>query len=62
MTIVPVFASERTAARLLDMEVEQFRQLVKAGALPKPVLINDILRRWEVATLGEYMVREDERP
>lgn len=47
---VPIFASEATAARLLDMKPGEFRQLVEDGHLPRPRDIGG-LRRWDVAEL-----------
>lgn len=46
----PLYASERTAARLLDMAPAAFRALVERGALPPPRPIGDHLR-WRVADL-----------
>ena len=46
----PLFASDATAAKLLDMRPAEFRELVDAGALPSPVLIGQ-LRRWDVEEL-----------
>lgn len=46
----PMFASEATAARLLDMAPGEFRALVKAGALPGPCDIGGH-KRWEVEAL-----------
>jgi hypothetical protein len=46
----PLFASERNAARLLDMRPSDFRHLVDAGALPGPENIHGFLR-WRVAAL-----------
>lgn len=34
-----IAATDRTAARMLDMPVAEFRRLVDAGALPAPVRI-----------------------
>ena len=44
-------AKERTAARLLDMDVAEFRRLVSAGALPGPARFD----RWEVEELRRIM-------
>lgn len=49
-TAEPLFASERTAARLLDMRPEAFRDLVDRGHLPAPVTIGT-LRRYDVDEL-----------
>lgn len=40
----PLFASDVTAARLLDMKPDQFRGLVAAGHLPPPRDIGGIKR------------------
>ncbi len=40
----PIFASEASAARLLDMKPAEFRAQVQAGNLPRPVLIGPIER------------------
>ena len=47
----PLFASERTAARLLDMKPSEFVRLVEQGALPKPVKIGGEFVRWSVKEL-----------
>jgi len=47
----PILASERTAARLLDMKPAEFRELVDGGHLPKPREIAPGVRRWDVADL-----------
>lgn len=49
---VPIFATERTAAQLLDMSLEEFRALVKAGHLPPPRTIGDGASRWFVEDLS----------
>lgn len=46
-SVMPIFANERTAAKLLDMQPATFRCLVKKGVLPKPVEIGGF-ERWEV--------------
>jgi hypothetical protein len=48
---LPLFATDTTAARLLDMQTPEFRRLVEAGALPGPCH----LRRWDVAQLQSIM-------
>ena len=50
-----LYASERSAARLLDMKPAEFRALVNAGALPKPVRITDDVERWRVMDLDAIM-------
>ncbi|GAA6190865.1 hypothetical protein [Phaeobacter sp. NW0010-22] len=47
----PLFARERTAAKLLDMKPVEFRRLVDCGALPKPVKIGNEFERWFVQDL-----------
>lgn len=56
----PIYASERTAAKLMDMKPQQFSELVDKGLLPRPCEIGDV-RRWRVADLdrinsGEAMM------
>jgi hypothetical protein len=47
----PLFASEATAAKLLDMPRSNFRALVDAGALPRPVTLAPGVERWACARL-----------
>ena len=47
-SVTPLFASERTAAALLDMRPAEFRSLVDGGALPPP----NHLGRWDVEELA----------
>ncbi|WP_294930504.1 hypothetical protein [uncultured Paracoccus sp.] len=49
--VQPLFASEKTAARLLDMQPAEFRRLVDVGALPCAVKHG----RWDVAELQAIM-------
>jgi hypothetical protein len=51
----PIAASEATAARLLDMGVAEFRELVVAGVLPRGREIAPGLRRWDVAELRKII-------
>lgn len=46
----PLYANERTAAKLLDMTPSDFRRLVGAGALPPPIDLHGFTR-WRVADL-----------
>lgn len=48
---IPFFASERTAAALLDMKSAEFRALVQAGALPPSGRFD----RWDVDELARAM-------
>ena len=56
--IQPLFASEGTAARLLDMKRPEFRRLVDTGALPPP----NALDRWDVEALIAAMTGQAARP
>jgi predicted HTH domain antitoxin len=49
--LTPIFASERTAARLLDMSVAAFKRLVKEGSLPPATRFD----RWDVEELRQIM-------
>lgn len=49
--ITPMFVSDRSAARLLDMKLDRFRELVAAGALPSPCRIAPDVERWDVEEL-----------
>lgn len=52
-SLVPVMASETTAAKLLDMKPPEFCALVKAGHLPKGKEIAPGIVRWDVETLRQ---------
>lgn len=47
----PLFATEASAAQLLDMKAAEFRALVEAGHLPKGREIAPGLVRWPVEDL-----------
>ena len=51
--IRPIFASETTAARLLDMKPAEFRSLVEAGHLPPPDEIAPGVKRWKTDMLDK---------
>lgn len=51
MKVQPILATERTAAALLDLSVDKFRELVRFGYLPKPRIIAPGVLRWDVAAL-----------
>lgn len=55
---MPLFATDATAARLLDMTRPQFRALVDAGALPGPVAH----QRWDVDELRAIMRGDKPKP
>lgn len=50
----PIFASEATAARMLDMKPGQLRELVEAGHLPRPRRIGGI-ERFDMAELSAIL-------
>jgi len=58
----PIFASERTAARLFDMKSAEFRALVQAGHLPKPHSIAPGVLRWDVDELRQIKRGQRARP
>ncbi|RBW63043.1 hypothetical protein DS906_01090 [Ruegeria sp. A3M17] len=49
-SITPIAVSERNAAKLLDMPVGSFRDLVSNGILPRPRKIGP-LERWDADEL-----------
>lgn len=49
--LTPIFASEGTAAKLMDMSLTQFRALVSAGHLPGGREIAPGFVRWSVEEL-----------
>lgn len=59
--VTPILASERTAAKLLDMKPGEFRALVNCGALPAPKQIGDF-KRWDVDQIREILTGKAARP
>ncbi|MDB6455201.1 helix-turn-helix transcriptional regulator [Falsirhodobacter sp. 20TX0035] len=57
-----LYASERSAARLLDMKPTEFRALVDAGALPRPVKIAGAVERWRVQDLDAILQGTKPKP
>lgn len=49
-TITPLFASDRSAAKLFDITRPEFIRLVENGHLPPPQIIGGI-KRWDVEEL-----------
>ena len=49
----PIWSSETTAARLLDMKLAEFRSLVEAGHLPRPDEIAPGVQRWKTEVLDK---------
>lgn len=56
-----LYASDRTAARLLDLKLAEFRDLVAAGVLPPPTRIG-ALERWSVEDLDAILRGRAFRP
>ncbi len=56
----PLFASERTAAKLMDMRPAEFIGLVEKGLLPQPCQIDEGVKRWRVADLDRIQSGEAE--
>ena len=54
--LTPMFGSEATAAKALDLSVKDFRELVDAGALARPVIGKH--SRWDVAELSRIISGE----
>jgi len=48
---MPILASEQRAARLLDLNLKQFRDMVEAGHLPRGREIAPGFVRWSVDDL-----------
>ncbi|WP_225027681.1 hypothetical protein [Xinfangfangia pollutisoli] len=57
----PLFASERSAAGMLDMRPAEFRALVQAGALPEPIRIGPH-ERWSVVDLDAIVRGHKPKP
>lgn len=57
-----LYASEQSAARLLDMRPAEFRALVDAGALPPPLKIAGQIERWRVADLDAILSGQKPKP
>lgn len=51
----PIFAKASTAARLLDLTENEFKELVQEGHLPKPSNIGGIYARWDVEMLKRIL-------
>ena len=48
--MTPLYANEKTSAKLLDMKPKEFLSLVKEGILPRPVRIGPF-DRWDTKEL-----------
>jgi len=53
--LVPLFATDRNAAKLMDMHTAMFLRLVNDGVLPKPTMIGGC-ERWDIEKL-QMLVR-----
>ncbi|MEX0303351.1 MAG: helix-turn-helix transcriptional regulator [Leisingera sp.] len=51
----PLAVSEKTAAKMMDMTVKQFRHLVDCGSLPPPAKIGGDILRWRVADINAVL-------
>jgi hypothetical protein len=56
-----LFASERSAAAMLDMRPAEFRALVAAGSLPAPIRIGEH-ERWSVEDLDAIVRGQKPKP
>lgn len=56
--MLPLAATEKTAAQLLDMSVARFRKLVSQGCLPRPIKLADDVERWPTDQL-QAIIRGD---
>lgn len=54
MKSIPLFATEKRAAELLDMPPRLFRRLVVDGALPGPLVIGGE-ERWDVEAMQKAL-------
>lgn len=61
-SLTPFLASEKTAAELLDMKPTEFRQLVRAGHLPRGEEIAPGVVRWETDHLRNLRAGRLARP
>lgn len=59
---LPLFANERSAARLLDMKPAEFRELVQNGHLPRGEEIAPGFLRWRVEDLQKIARGDLARP
>lgn len=60
--VSPIFATDRTSAKLLDMSCREFRDLVDKGYLPKPILLGGEHERWKVSELERIASGEAAKP
>jgi predicted DNA-binding transcriptional regulator AlpA len=65
MPAARLFVTEKNAAGLLDLPVRDFRDLVRRGALPRPVKIGGVYDRWSTKQLEAIhtgAAMDDEEP
>lgn len=54
-SLTPMFAGPKKAAALLDMTQTEFLDLVKRGALPRPVQIGGKIERWNMRQIEDIL-------
>lgn len=52
--LTPIAVGEKNAAKMMDMSLERFQRLVKAGSLPRPKIAPGV-ERWSVAELSAIL-------
>lgn len=53
--ITPIAVGEKNTAKMMDMSLERFQNLVRAGSLPRPKPIAPGVERWSVAELDAIL-------
>ncbi|WP_171232212.1 hypothetical protein [Ruegeria sp. HKCCA4812] len=53
--LTPIAVGEKNAAKLMDMSLERFQNLVESGSLPRPKPIAPGVERWSVAELDAIL-------
>jgi hypothetical protein len=61
-SLLPLYASKQTAAKLLDMKPAEFGALVEAGHLPRAEEIAPGFERWRVEVLQKLKRGDLARP
>ncbi|PTV94900.1 AlpA family transcriptional regulator [Rhodobacter aestuarii] len=56
-----LYATDRTAAKLLDMKPAEFRDLVEVGALPAPLKIGTF-ERWSIEEINAIVQGTKPKP
>ncbi|WP_422028073.1 hypothetical protein [Roseovarius sp.] len=60
--IQPLALRDTNAAKVLDMPTAKFRDLVKKGAMPPPVVLADGIERWRMSDLAAILDGTAARP